>query len=86
MRINLTHYQIKALLELSESSGDPDCYDDLTLCFTNEFAAHSGPGLYAAFQEVPEEGYTFLGEDEEDQARGDAICEAGIASGAVQEV
>lgn len=85
MKIDITHYQIKALLDLSEGSGDPECYDDMTLIVMDE-SGHSGAGLYAAFQEVPEEGYTFLGADEENQAQGDAICEAKIASGEVKEL
>lgn len=85
MKIDMTHHQIKALLELSESSGDPECYDDMTLHFFGGSTAHSGPGLYAVFQEVPEEGGIFLGTDEADQLRGDAICKARIESGEVRE-
>lgn len=73
-KIELTHYQIKALLELSEASGDPECCDDLVLQMGGE-KAHSGPGLYAWYDECPEEGATFIGRDAEDQARGDAIAE-----------
>ena len=86
MRIELTHFQIKQLLELSESSGDPECTDDLLLVLVEDNSAHSGPGLYAQFQEVPEEGYMFIGVDQEDQDRGDAICNARIESGEVQEI
>lgn len=86
MKIDMTHYQIKTLLDLAEGSGDPECYDGMTLVLVEDDSAHSGPGLYASFQEVPEEGYTFLGEDEADQARGDAICDAKIESGEVQEL
>lgn len=86
MRIHITHRQIKELLELSESSGDPEAYDDMTLILVEDNSAHSGPGLYAQFQEVPEEGYVFLGRDDEDQAQGDALCAARIASGVVQEI
>lgn len=85
MKIDIAHFQIKALLDLAEASGDPESYDDMTLIVMDQ-GGHSGPGLYAAFQEVPEEGYTFLGADEEDQARGDAICDAKIASGEVKEI
>ncbi|MFK7671773.1 hypothetical protein [Pseudomonas lundensis] len=84
MKINMTHRQIKELLELSESSGDPESYEDMTLIVMDR-SGHSGPGLYAQFQEVPEEGYIFLGADDEDQARGDALCDALIKSGQVQE-
>lgn len=70
-KIELTHHQIKALLEMSEASGDPECYDDLVLQMGGE-NAHSGPGLYAWYSECPEEGAQFIGTDAEDQARGDA--------------
>lgn len=73
-KIELTHYQIRSLLELSESSGDPEHQDDLILQLGDE-KSHSGPGLYAYFAECPEEGATFIGRDAEDQARGDAIAE-----------
>lgn len=73
-KIELTHYQIKALLEMSEASGDPECYDDLVLQVAGE-NAHSGAGLYAWFSECPEEGSTFIGRDADDQARGEAIAE-----------
>lgn len=86
MRISMTHRQIKELLELSESSGDPDMYDDMTLVLVADDSAHSGPGLYAQFQEVPEEGFMFLGSDEEDQKRGDAVCNAKITSGEALEI
>jgi len=87
MKIALTHYQIKELLDLSESSGDPECTDDLYLILVEDDAkAHSGAGLYAQFQEVPEEGFMFIGKDEEDQQRGNDICNARIESGEVQEV
>lgn len=86
MKINMTHRQIKELLELSESSGDPEAYDDMTLVVVEDNSAHSGPGLYCQFYEVPEEGYMFLGADDEDQARGDALCTARIESGEVQEI
>ncbi len=86
MKIALTHYQIKELLALSESSGDPEATDDLLLVLVEDDSAHSGPGLYAQFQEVPEEGYMFIGADQEDQDRGNAICNAKIESGEVQEV
>lgn len=85
MKIALTHYQIKELLELSESSGDPECTDDLYLTIGDD-RAHSGAGLYAQFQEVPEEGFMFIGKDEADQQRGNAICDARIESGEVQEI
>lgn len=86
MRIKLTHFQVKELLELSESSGDPECTDDLLLVLVGDNSAHSGPGLYALFQECPEEGFMFIGADQEDQDRGDAICNARIESGEVQEI
>lgn len=73
-KIELTHHQIKALLEMSEASGDPERYDDLVLQMGGE-NAHSGPGLYAWYSECPEEGAQFIGTDAEDQARGDAIAE-----------
>ena len=85
-KIPVTHFQLKALLEISESSGDPECYDDLHLVVVADDSAHSGPGLYAQFQEVPEEGFMFIGEDQEGQDRGEKICEAKIASGEVTEV
>lgn len=81
MKIHMTHRQIRELLDLSESSGDPECYDAMTLVVVTGDSAHSGPGLYCQFQEVPEEGYMFLGADDEEQARGDAICEAKIKAG-----
>ncbi|UVL53984.1 hypothetical protein [Pseudomonas sp. B21-035] len=74
MEISLTHYQLKALLEMSESSGDPECYDTIVIKM-GEDKAHSGPGLYAWFQECPEEGASFLGEDEEDDARAAKIAD-----------
>lgn len=86
MKIALTHYQIKELLELSESSGDPESTDDLFLIVVEDDSAHSGPGLYAQFREVPEEGFMFIGADEEDQIRGNDICNAKIESGVVQEI
>lgn len=85
MEIALTHFQIKALLELTELSGDPESTDDLTIRFVEDDSAHSGPGLYAQFQEVPEEGWIFIGEDQADQDRANAICDGKIASGEVQE-
>lgn len=85
-KIALTHYQIKELLELSESSGDPECTDDLYIIVVEDDSAHSGPGLYAQFQEVPEEGFIFIGQDVGDQERGNAICDAKIESGEVQEI
>lgn len=75
-KIELTHYQIKALLEMSESSGDPECYDDLVLVIGDEHS-HSGTGVYAYFSCCPEEGAIFIGKDAEDQARGDAIAQEG---------
>lgn len=75
MKIELTHYQIKALLEMSESSGDPECYDTLVLQIGDD-RAHSGPGLYAYFDECREEGAIFIGKDDEDQARADAVAES----------
>lgn len=85
-KIPVTHFQLKALLEISESSGDPESYDDLHLILVTDDSAHSGPGLYAQFQEVPEEGFMFIGEDQEGQDRGEKICEAKIESGEVTEV
>jgi len=85
MKIALTHFQLKELLELSESSGDPEATDDLLLILVEDDSGHSGPGLYAQFQEVPEEGYMFIGTDQEDHDRGNAICDARIESGEVQE-
>jgi len=75
MKIKLTHYQIKALLDMSESSGDPECYETIVLQ-VSDGAGHSGPGLYAWFEECPEEGASFLGVDAEDQARAEAIADA----------
>jgi hypothetical protein len=86
MKTELTHFQIKALLELAEGSGDPENFDDLNIRIVVEDTAHSGPGLYAEFQEVPEEGWHFIGTDHEDQARGDSICDAKIATGEVKEI
>ncbi|MCW8159014.1 SIMPL domain-containing protein [Stutzerimonas stutzeri] len=75
MQLKLTHYQIKALLEMSESSGDPECYDTIVLQMGDE-KGHSGPGLYAWFEECPEEGASFIGTDAEDQARASAVADA----------
>lgn len=86
MQIHMTHRQIKELLELSESSGDPECYDDMILVLIEDDRAHSGPGLYCQFEEVPQEGCMFLGKDDEDEARANAICAAKIASGEAQEI
>jgi len=86
MKISMTHHQIKALLELSESSGDPESFDDMNLIVVDDDKAHSGPGLYCQFREVPEEGFMFLGKDEEDDARGNEICNARIRSGEVKEI
>ncbi|RTY63411.1 hypothetical protein [Pseudomonas veronii] len=86
MKITLNHFQIKSLLDLSESSGDPECYDEMTLVLVNDDSAHSGPGLYCKFEEVPENGFTFLGTDEDDEVRADAICAAKIESGEAQEI
>lgn len=86
MKIHMTHRQIRELLDLSESSGDPECYDDMSLLVVTDESGHSGPGLYCQFQEVPEEGFMFLGRTDEEQAKGDAICEAKIASGEVIEL
>ena len=85
-KIELNHFQIKALLDLSEVSGDPEGYDELELRVVEGNSAHSGPGLYATYPEVPENGWMFIGKDEDDQARADAICDEGIKSGRVQEV
>lgn len=85
-KIPVTHFQLKALLEIAESSGDPESYDDLYLIVVADNSAHSGPGLYALFQEVPEEGFMFIGEDQEAQDRGEKICEDKIASGEVTEL
>lgn len=81
-KIKLNHYQIKALLELSESSGDPEMFDEMALVVGGE-NAHSGPGVYAYFTECQEEGATYLGVDEADEERAEAICEAKIESGEV---
>lgn len=86
IKITVTHFQLKALLELAESSGDPESYDDLCLISVPDDSAHSGPGLYAQFQEVPEEGFMFIGDSQEDQERGNQVCEAKIAAGEVVEV
>ena len=85
MEITLNHFQIQSLLELSESSGDPECYDEMTLVLVEDNRAHSGPGLYCKFDEVPENGFIFLGTDEDDQVRADEICAAKIESGEAQE-
>ncbi|QLL11729.1 hypothetical protein [Pseudomonas chlororaphis] len=74
MEISLNHYQLKALLEMSESSGDPECYDTIVIAPGKE-NGHSGPGLYAWFYECPEEGASFIGEDEDDDARASKIAE-----------
>lgn len=81
-KIMLNHYQIKALLELSESSGDPEMFDEMELVIGGE-NAHSGPGVYACFTECQEEGAIYLGEDEADDERAQAICNAKIESGEV---
>lgn len=75
MKIKLTHYQIKALLEMCESSGDPECCDDLVLQIGDN-RAHSGPGLYAYWSECPEEGALFIGKGEADQACADALADS----------
>ncbi|QEU28812.1 hypothetical protein [Pseudomonas luteola] len=75
MEISLNHYQLKALLEMSESSGDPECYDTLVIMKGDE-RGHSGPGLYAYFQECAEEGAIFIGVDEEDDERAAKIAES----------
>lgn len=85
-KIELNHFQIKSLLNLSEISGDPECYEELELRLVEGNGAHSGPGLYAIYPEAPENGWLFIGKDEEDQARADAICDEGIKSGRVQEL
>lgn len=84
--IELNHFQIKSLLDLSEVSGDSECYDEIELRLVEDDSAHSGPGLYATYPEVPENGFLFIGKDDDDQARADAICDEGIKSGRVQEV
>ena len=69
MEIELNLYQAKALVEMLDSSDDPA--DDPIII--KEGDGHSGPGLYAYWRECPEEGAVFIGKDEEDQARGDAL-------------
>jgi len=53
--IKLNEYQAEFLLELF--GGD----DESQIC-VGELAGHSGHGLYAWFEEYPEEGCTFLPE------------------------
>ena len=84
--IELNHFQIKALLDLSEASVDPESYDEIALRVVEDNSAHSGPGLYATYPEAPEDGWMFIGKDEEDQSRADATCSEGIKSGRVQEL
>lgn len=74
MKITLSHYQLKQLLEMSESSGDPECYDAIVIQVSDD-TAHSGPGLYAWFDECPEEGASYIGDDAEDQERANRIQE-----------
>lgn len=82
MSITLTHYQIKALLDLSEASGDPDMYDTLVLIEGND-TAHSGAGLYVYAEEAPEEGAIYLALDDADADRAEATGDAKIAKGEV---
>ncbi|MEW6316278.1 MAG: hypothetical protein AB1670_07785 [Pseudomonadota bacterium] len=70
MEIELNLYQAKALVEMLESSETED--DPIIL---KEGDGHSGPGLYAYWRECPEEGAAFIGTDDEDQKRGDAIAD-----------
>lgn len=86
MKIKMTHRQIRELLDLSESSGDPEFYDDMALVFVEEDTAHSGPGLYCQFQELPEEGYMFLAATDEEEASAEAIFQSKVASGDAQEL
>ncbi|CAM3212848.1 hypothetical protein [Pseudomonas fluorescens] len=74
MKITLSHYQLKELLEMSESSCDPECYDAIVIQVGDD-TAHSGPGLYAWFDECPEEGASYIGDDAEDQERANRIGE-----------
>lgn len=73
-RISLNLYQIRALLEMADSSGEPE--GDELIIVKGDDACHSGPGLYAYFSECPEEGASFIGDDEEDQQRGNKLAEA----------
>lgn len=72
MEIELNLYQAQALVEMLEASDDPA--DDPLII--KEGDGHSGPGLYAYWRECPEEGAVFIGTDEADQERGNAIADS----------
>ncbi len=78
--IELNAYQLRALLEMAESSGEPE--DDPVIIKMGD--GHSGPGLYAYWRECPEEGASFIGENEEDQQRANKLAEAFEAAQEVQ--
>lgn len=71
MSIELNLYQAKALVEMLEASDDP-AEDPIVIL---EGDGHSGHGLYACWRECLEEGAFFIGKDEDDQLRGDAIAD-----------
>lgn len=79
-RISLNLYQIRALLEMADSSGEPE--GDALIIVNGD--GHSGPGVYAYFTECPEEGAEFIGENEEDQQRGNQLAEQFEASQEIQ--
>lgn len=81
-RIELNAYQLRALLEMAEASDTPE-EDPIVICMGGE-GCHSGAGLYAYWRECPEEGAEFIGENEEDQQRGNQLAEQFEASQEVQ--
>lgn len=74
MSIELNLYQVRAMLEMLEASGDEDVDDPIVI--EERVGGHSGPGLYAYFRECPEEGCSFIGVDQADQDRGNAIADS----------
>lgn len=72
MEIELNLYQAKALVEMLDASDAPE--DDPIIIKMGD--GHSGPGLYAYWRECPEEGAEFIGTDDADQARGDALADS----------
>jgi hypothetical protein len=72
MEIELNLYQAQALVEMLEASDAPA--DDPLII--KEGDGHSGPGLYAYWRECPEEGAVFIGTDDADQERANAIADS----------
>lgn len=81
-QIELNAYQLHALLEMAEASDEPE--EDPIVILIGSKESHSGAGLYAYWRECPEEGAVFIGENEEDQQRGNKLAEEFEAAQEIQ--